>query len=69
MAPNDDDLILTVLSAHYVRVTGLTSSTPDRCACGAETLPSDSDDYVDVRRARAFAAHQAAMITDARSHR
>jgi hypothetical protein len=60
------DRLMDVLAAHYIRAHGMTYSTPDRCACGVEAYPQDGDEDVSVRRARAFAAHQTAMLIEHR---
>lgn len=55
-----------VLARHYWQSRGVSYSSPDTCACGAQTLPVAGDEDVTERRARAFAGHQAEMLADAR---
>jgi hypothetical protein len=52
-----------VLAAHWWQQRGMGYGSPDRCSCGAETRPEKGDDDVSDRRARAFAKHQAEMVT------
>jgi len=63
-----DDLTrdASVLADHYWASRGMSYRSPDTCACGAQTLPADGDEDATVRRARAFAGHQAEMLTAAR---
>lgn len=55
-----------VLARHWRIGVGMTSGSPDYCACGAQTRPAPGDADVSDRRALAFAAHQAAMLAEAR---
>jgi hypothetical protein len=55
-----------VLAQHWWQSRGMTYCSPDRCACGAETLPAIGAEGVSDRRALAFAEHQAAMLDEAR---
>jgi hypothetical protein len=57
---------VAVLAAHYWAGHGMSYGSPDTCACGERTMPERGDEDVMVRRARAFAEHQAAMLAAAR---
>lgn len=55
-----------ILARHYWAERGLSSSTPDRCACGTRTVPLAGNEDMTDRRAQAFAEHQARMLARAR---
>lgn len=55
-----------ILAAHYHQAWGMSYGSPDRCSCGAQTRPAPGDEDVTVRRAQAFAEHQAKMLAAAR---
>jgi hypothetical protein len=60
--------LIAELAKHQRRGVGMTGSSPDACACGERILPEPTkgwDDYSDImdRRDRAFAAHQAQIIS------
>lgn len=51
-----------ILAVHYWESKGMTYGSPDRCSCGVGTTPEAGDEDATVRRARAFATHQADAI-------
>ena len=55
-----------VLARHYWQSRGMAHGAPDRCSCGAETMPVYGDEDIVERRARAFAGHQAEALAEAR---
>lgn len=60
--------LIAELAKHQRRGVGMTGSSPDACACGERILPEPTkgwDDYSDImdRRDKAFAAHQAQIIS------
>lgn len=59
------DRIAQVLAIHWRQETGMSYGSPDRCACGVQTLPDFGDTDVSERRALAFAEHQAQMLAEA----
>lgn len=63
MTETNRDRIAATLSRHQPVTTGMTYNSPDVCACGTKTLPVKGDEYPEIRRARAFAAHQADVLT------
>lgn len=58
----DEGAIAGILAIHWLESRGMSYGTPDRCVCGVTTSPLPGDEDVSVRRARAFAGHQAAAI-------
>jgi hypothetical protein len=51
-----------VLAEHQVEGRGMTYGSPDSCTCGAKTYAERGDEEISIRRAQAFAAHQAAVL-------
>lgn len=62
---DDDGALAELLAQHRVELHGMSHRTPDRCTCGATTMPLAGDDDIAERRARAFALHQAEEVRDA----
>jgi hypothetical protein len=57
--------VAAVLAAHQIRSHGMTSGSADTCACGERVVPERGDEDVEVRRAAAFARHQADALSKA----
>lgn len=51
-----------ILAQHRRASQGMTYGSPDRCLCGEKVYPESGGEDVDVRRHRAFAAHQAKVL-------
>ena len=55
-----------VLTRHFLQQRGMSAGSPDTCSCGWRTFPASGEENITERRARAFAAHQAQVLADAR---
>jgi hypothetical protein len=58
-----------ILARHYWEGRGMTHRSADTCACGVQTFPAPGREDARVRRARAFAEHQAKMLAASRGRR
>lgn len=58
--------VTAILARHYWEWRGLTQGAADACACGVQTFPAPGPEDATVRRARAFAEHQAKMLAAVR---
>lgn len=56
-----DDWV-AILAEHQLESHGMTYGSADRCTCGAKTYPEPGPEDIMVRRAWAFAVHQAAVL-------
>lgn len=61
---NSNDIAAT-LAKHQRQSQGMTSTSPDICLCGERVMPDKNEEDVEVRRNRAFAEHQSAMLPTA----
>ena len=52
----------TILANHQRASTGMTYGSPDVCMCGERIYVEPGEEEVTIRRARAFAMHQAGVL-------
>lgn len=60
---SDPEVAARVLADHQKESWGMGYGSPDRCRCGAAIMPLPGEEEVSIRRDKAFAAHQAEMLT------
>ena len=52
------DAATAILASHQRHAIAMSKQTPDLCSCNAEVFPVPGPESIQVRRDRAFAAHQ-----------
>lgn len=58
------EAVSKILAQHQLFSRGMVHGAPDVCTCGDETWPAmDRDEDVMIRRHRAFARHQAEVLS------